>query len=148
MNTGTAASRLALIALCLIGGSLLSSCATVVSLVSNPRMVELNSQPPGALVTLDGEVVGRTPCEFDVPADARGALRLTLSGYEPLEVRLDRHPNAWVLGNLIFPGTAVLVLVDWFAGNAVTWRSKDDKIELRIAGPARAAAADRTQPDA
>jgi len=66
----------------------LCSCAT-------QRVLEVTSEPPGALVRLDDRTVGTTP--VDVPFDAYGVRRLTLylEGWRTHSERLRIDPPWW-----------------------------------------------------
>jgi hypothetical protein len=65
--------------------------ATVTSVKLQPaREIDFDSEPPGAVVSIDGEVRGRTPVAFvQVPARGRIRLRIERAGYKPYNERVD-----------------------------------------------------------
>jgi hypothetical protein len=56
-----------------------------------PFTVAVASEPPGADVSLDGEVKGRTPLSLQVPGEGTHQVRLTLEGYQPWSAMPERH---------------------------------------------------------
>lgn len=89
-------------ALALLAGALVAAgCA---------HRVALTSAPAGAAVTLGGERVGVTPMELAVHWVGPRVLRVELSGYRPLEVRLG-----------LFPRRAVELRLVREHGGAGTW---------------------------
>lgn len=71
----TSAARLAALA-SLAGLAILSGCMT--------RTIVVTSEPPGALVTLNGVEVGATPLEVGFRYYGQYDLRLRKDGYQPL----------------------------------------------------------------
>jgi PEGA domain-containing protein len=55
------------------------------------QSVGVESDPAGADIYLDGELVGKTPMEVDVGRDAAHTLYLKREGYRPELVLLERH---------------------------------------------------------
>ncbi|CAN5871909.1 hypothetical protein BH11PLA1_BH11PLA1_15690 [soil metagenome] len=53
------------------------------------RTIEITSEPPGALVWLNQEQVGRTPCETDFKFYGVYDVRLALDGYDPIATSRD-----------------------------------------------------------
>ena len=58
------------------------------------RKLFLRSEPPGAAVILDGQRVGTTPFEQDIPAWGTRRLELQLEGHETLRLDLEL-PTPW-----------------------------------------------------
>lgn len=58
------------------------------SLVANASQVTVLSDPPGALVSLDGERIGAAPLTRPLPKAGRHTLRIEAPGYAPLERQL------------------------------------------------------------
>lgn len=108
--------------------------------------VRVESQPPGAVVRLDGKVRGVTPLEFNTvwtpPLTKRYTVGLTLPGYRPVqaegtwlqpsplrrEVRLWRyllHPFSWmkILGRE--PRSRYTFVLVQEHGPAGTWGPED-----------------------
>ena len=80
--------------------------------------VSINTNPPGAIVEMDGIVVGKTPYQFDVPGgylhgskSVFGKLlrqqmhvRLLLDGYLPVDGDLAKGPMPWIALNGTYHG--------------------------------------------
>jgi predicted acylesterase/phospholipase RssA len=77
---GVRAERLALI--------VLASCGLACAAYQN---VGVESDPPGAKIYLDGEIVGQTPAKLRVSRDAPHTVFLKREGYKPELVLLERH---------------------------------------------------------
>lgn len=60
-------------------------------LVPAPFEVSVVSEPPGAEVSLDGQVKGRAPLVVQVPGEGPHTLRLALDGYQPWTMVPDRR---------------------------------------------------------
>ena len=99
------------------GAALLASCATIVS--GTHKSVSVSSTPPGATVTIDGAAAGKTPLKTELGTDRSHTVVLTLTGYKPYEVTLNRTFNGWVMGNLLIGGV-VGIIVDFSTGAAYT----------------------------
>lgn len=56
-----------------------------------PFQVRVVTEPSGAEFHLDGELKGTTPGALDVPGEGAHQLRITLEGYQPLVLGLERH---------------------------------------------------------
>ena len=81
MRAGRLAFSAAVLALALLPG-----CVS--------RKLFLRSAPPGAAVILDGQRVGTTPFEQEIPAWGTRRLELQLEGYETLALDLEL-PTPW-----------------------------------------------------
>lgn len=94
---------------CLLLGSLLASCASIMHGTKQP--VSVSSAPTGATVYLNGQLLGKTPVVADVSRKTQGnRIRLELEGYEAKEIALSRSVSGWVWGNIIFGGLIGLVV--------------------------------------
>ena len=49
-----------------------------------PARFVIRSRPPGALVTMDGQMIGRTPIDREIPGGAH-TLQISADGYDPTE---------------------------------------------------------------
>lgn len=76
----------------------LSLAGLVIALVSSPgcihRRVTVRTDPPGALVLLEGEEVGYTPYSFDFTYYGTREFTLVKDGYETVTV-LQKVPKPW-----------------------------------------------------
>lgn len=59
----------------------LVGCATIFP--PAPRPVAFHSQPPGALVSINGQVVGQTPIAVPLSCTQEQTVAFALTGYEP-----------------------------------------------------------------
>lgn len=86
----------------------LCGCATIVRGTTQP--VAIASDPPGALVEVDGEAAGHTPTVAILSRASNHTVRLSAPGYEPAGVTLRRGLTGWAWGNAVFlalPGLLV-----------------------------------------
>jgi hypothetical protein len=94
-------------------------CASIVA--HGPDFVPVSSEPPGAVVRLDGAAVGRTPMVVPIDRSSEGVLLLEREGYRTAKVDLDKVPNGWFFGNLlwlpVWPVVPIGMLVDVAAGH-------------------------------
>lgn len=70
------------------------------------RRMTIRSDPPGALVMVDGKEIGHTPCAMDFTYYGTREITLMMPGYETLKT-LQRVPAPWYQ----YPG------IDFFADN-------------------------------
>ena len=79
------------------------SCATI---MHGPRQeVPVSSQPVGADVYLNGQLVGKAPILLQVSRKmSTHKVRFELDRYEPYELILSRHISGWFWGNFLFGG--------------------------------------------
>ena len=72
--------------------SVLSGCATMVQ-KSATDLLYVNSDPPGAQVTLSTGVKGITPCQFALPRKAKLMVVIEKESYEQVEVMVQGIPT-------------------------------------------------------
>jgi len=73
------------------GGLLVALASLCAAACAHYQNVGVVSDPPGADVYLDGELVGKTPTELEVGRDAAHTVYLKRDGYRPELVLLERH---------------------------------------------------------
>jgi uncharacterized protein YceK len=95
------------IALSLVAASL-SGCATIMHGGSQP--VGISSNPTGAQVFVDNQVMGVTPVTATLSRKDHHTVRVEMPGYAPYEMKLTRGMSGWVWGNLIFGGIPGLAI--------------------------------------
>lgn len=95
------------IALSLVAASL-SGCATIMHGSSQP--VGISSNPTGAQVFVDNQVMGVTPVTATLSRKDHHTVRVEMPGYAPYEMKLTRGMSGWVWGNLIFGGIPGLAI--------------------------------------
>lgn len=99
----------------------LAGCATIVA--GGPDTIPINTNPPGAYVYLNGQVVGQTPMMLDLDRDNSMAdIRIYYPGFQPVQITRYKSLNGWVFGNFflaIWP-----VIIDFATGN---WQRFNDE---------------------
>ncbi len=67
------------------------------------RTIKITSEPPGALVYLNDEEVGRTPCRTEFTYYGTYDVRLVLDGYEPYmgPGKMDTPIHQWPVFDLV-----------------------------------------------
>lgn len=82
-------------------------CATLTSGVTQD--VRVKSRPKGARVFLNGKPIGVTPVTAVVSRWGWHRVRIEMPGFEPYEVRLEKHFNGNAAGNLFIGGGWIVV---------------------------------------
>ena len=80
-----------------------TGCASIVS-GGNERPVDIDTDPPGAAITVNGERYGTTPQKILLDRGEDHLVTLRKSGFEPFEFEVEPELNGWVFGNIIFGG--------------------------------------------
>ena len=86
------------------------SCATIMN--GTRQEIPVSSQPVGADVYLNGQLMGKTPLKLDVKRRQSAVLiKIALEGYESHQVVLSPSifGSGWVWGNLLFVGLGAIV---------------------------------------
>jgi len=99
----------------LVGWVALTSCASFVS--GTHKSIHVTSDPPGALVRIDGTTRAVTPAIIYPSIHENHSVTVELAGYPPQKFELKRSHNAWLAANLtngVVPG----VLLDVATGAA------------------------------
>lgn len=95
--------------------SLMGGCATIRN--EKHKQVGFTSEPSGAAVSLDDEVVGTTPCEVPIARRGRDKMvSIELDGYKSVVLKLNRS----VEGKTVFGGL-IGMSVDAISGKAGTY---------------------------
>ncbi|MDR0835247.1 MAG: PEGA domain-containing protein [Tannerella sp.] len=94
---------------------LFSSCATIISGTSQP--VNFNSEPQGAMVTIDGQPIGKTPVSAEIKRKTKSTVVFSKENYEEQAVNMKGNFNAVTLGNILLGGIVGLA-VDFATGAA------------------------------
>ena len=82
-------------------------CATLFSGTTQP--VRVKSKPTGAQVFLNGKNIGATPVTAVVSRWGFHRVRIELAGYEPYEVRLEKHYNDAATANVYIGGGWIVI---------------------------------------
>lgn len=93
----------------------LTNCATI--LRGTGHGIGIASQPPGAQVMVDNQVVGVTPVSAKLRRKDNHHVVIQLEGYQPYEAVLTRQTSGWIFGNIFFgPGVLIGIAVDAISG--------------------------------
>ena len=82
-------------------------CATLFS--GTTQQVRVKSKPAGAQVFVNGKNIGQTPVTAVVSRWGFHRVRIELAGYEPYEVKLEKHFNNMAAGNLYIGGAWIVI---------------------------------------
>jgi len=77
-------------------------CGTIIH--GTTQQVGVSSSPSGAEVVVDGVDQGSTPVTVDLSRKDKHTVKLSLDGYQPYEMIINRKVSGWVAGNIIFGG--------------------------------------------
>jgi hypothetical protein len=98
----------------------LGGCATIVA--GGPDRIPVSTNPPGAYVYVDGQVVGQTPMVVTLDRSrSLGDIRIYYPGFEPVQITRYKSLNGWVFGNFflgLWP-----VIIDFITGD---WQDFDE----------------------
>ena len=97
-----------IVAATLLAAISLSACATIIH--GPNQQVTISSTPTAAQVTVDGRPVGTTPVTTKLKRKDKHVVGITLDGYKPYEMRLDRDVDGWVWGNILLGGLIGLAI--------------------------------------
>lgn len=86
----------------------LANCAAICC--GTKQGIQINTQPPGATVKINGVDSGVTPTKAQLTRKETHRVGLTLAGYKPKEVVLEPGFNPVVLGNILIGGLVGLVV--------------------------------------
>lgn len=87
---------------CILGLSLLSSCATVMH--GTHQSIGVSTNPPNAFVWVDSIPMGPTPIIVSLSRKNNHIIHIELEGYQPYEAVLTKQLSGWVFGNIVFGG--------------------------------------------
>ena len=118
----------------IVGSCALSRCACILSLIAivaaapgcatlvsgSQRSINVNSEPAGAEVLLNGMPVGRTPAVVNLTSNGASNLEVRLPGYQSQYVPMQRVFNNATLGNLCLLPLGLLPGLVGFAVDAAT----------------------------
>lgn len=110
-------------------------CATIFA--GGPDNVPITTNPPGAYVYLNGQVVGQTPLVVKLDRGSSSAdIRIYYPGFQPVQIQRYKSFNWWTIGD--FPILAMIfpVVIDVVTGN---WQRYDDDAILLGLTPGQAA---------
>lgn len=86
-----------------------TGCATIMNKGGNQRVL-VNSIPPGATATIDGNISVTTPGEVSLKRNKSHVVRIEKDGYQPANVMIDNELSGWVFGNILIGGIIGLAI--------------------------------------
>lgn len=103
-------------------------CATIMTGAGTLQNVDINSEPTGATVYVDGVVSGKTPMTAQMKRDKNHEVKLQLGGYPEKTIIVSTGYNGWFWGNfLLFGPVGVIVdLCDGSCAGCLVSRSIDE----------------------
>lgn len=122
-----------LLGVCL--GSLLfvfSGCATMFQ--GSSQSIPVISNPVGAVVTVDGKQVGKTPCTLNLKRKKQATLLIQAEGYDPYMTILQRKKSGWFWGDVLIGLTIwglVSPIVDMATGAVYVLEPQSLNVELK-----------------
>jgi hypothetical protein len=81
----------------------LSGCATIIS--GSQQIITVNSDVPGAQVTLNGIPLGVTPLIVSIKRGQEGVLSVQMPGYTPFQAPITKKVNGIFFVNILSGGT-------------------------------------------
>ena len=105
----------------------IAACASIIH--GSSQKLDIASEPIGATVSVDNEVVGVTPVVAKLRRRDPHTIDVKLDGYQPFHIKTERHTDAWVWGNIVFGGLLGLV-IDLSNGAAYKLTPKDVAAQL------------------
>jgi hypothetical protein len=116
-----------LLAACSLG--LLGGCALIVN--GTTDSVQIESQPPGATIAVDGKPVARTPAKIYVARAHVQRITVQKDGYEPQDVFFNRHLDwGFILFDLLLTA-GIGIPIDLATGAMVTIYPDRAQVRLR-----------------
>lgn len=82
--------------------ALSSGCASIVT--GTTQEMTFNSNPDGALVTVNGREVGKTPVVIQMKKGSPVPLTFSKAGYKTASFQMDTELNGWFWGNIVCGG--------------------------------------------
>ncbi len=106
-----------------------SGCATIIH--GSSQSIAIQSNPSGATVSVNGMRSAQTPATLSLDRKIPHSLEITLEGYRPFQMQLQRGTSGWVWGNLVFGGLIGLV-VD--ASSGALYKLTPEQVNAQLAG--------------
>jgi len=95
----------------------MGGCASIVA--GKRQIWQIESQPTGARVVVDGREVGRAPVAVSLRRNRPHSVRLDHKGFQSQQIRLRRRINGWFWFNLFWGGPVwggVMMIIDAAVG--------------------------------
>ncbi len=86
----------------------LAGCATLFA--GGPDEIPINTNPPGAYVYVNGQVVGQTPMIVQMSRGQAGQIQIYLPGFQPVMLWREKSVNGWFWANILWLPTFLWVI--------------------------------------
>jgi len=86
----------------------LAGCATIIN--GSSQSLAVQSNPSGATISVNGVRSAQTPATIAIPRKTAHSLEISLDGFHPFQIQLQRGTSGWVWGNIVFGGIVGLVV--------------------------------------
>jgi hypothetical protein len=109
-----------------------SGCATIITGAGQTESVRIVSEPPGATVKIDGNLVGITPTSASLTRKDDHTVVLELAGFSPVTTHIHSGFNWWTVTNILWGGIGcpIGLIVDLASGSFDTLYFKDTDINF------------------
>lgn len=115
--------KLSIVPLVVLLTAILSSgCATLFA--GGPDRFPVYTNPPGASVYVNGQLVGQTPTVVTLNRDRGGQIQIYLPGFQPVVMMREKGINGWFFANILWVYAVLPVIIDLVTGN---WQHFDDE---------------------
>jgi len=115
-------------AIALVAILFLSGCATVIH--GSKQQIAITSNPSSGTVTVDDQVVGKTPFTTRLSRKKPHFIKIELDGYFPYQAVFTRKTSGWIAGNILIGGLIGLG-VDAITGGMYKLSPEAVQAELR-----------------
>ena len=103
------------------------ACGSIIH--GSSQDISIASQPTGATVSVDNQMLGRTPVVAKLKRKDKHVITVTLDGYQPFQLATTRGTSGWIWGNIVFGGLIGLA-VDLSTGGAYQINPKQVSADL------------------
>lgn len=104
-----------------------SGCGTLIH--GTEQEVNIQSNPPGASVIIDGVERGQTPVSVELSRKSRHTISVSLFGYNSYQIMVDRKFSAWAL-----LGGPIGILIDDATGGMYKLLPERINAQLQVQG--------------
>jgi hypothetical protein len=106
--------------------AILVSCATIMK--GSEQLVTINSNVQGAIITLDGKEIGKTPFTGKIPR-GKESMQITKKGYQTYTIALSTQIEGMFWGNILIGGT-VGSITDFSTGAMYAYAPSSFQVDM------------------
>lgn len=104
-------------------------CATIATGGGGRQSVSIATEPPGADIIVDGQLIGPSPVNALLSRKTEHIVEVQMPGYESAQVLIRSKFNSWVVGNIVVGGL-IGVVVDVVTD--ATWTLSDNALKIQL----------------